>query len=149
MSRRLFVGSLIAALIAMLALAPAAAATPPPPGAITGEATLEPDAVDPVAATGGVVCAAGSVSTPFAKLVGFQSDTHAQILIVKHFVCPDGTFDLLLRVTLDFATGDTVGSWSVLGGSGAYAGLHGSGKLTGDGGETSILDVYTGKLHVD
>jgi hypothetical protein len=34
-------------------------------------------------------------------------------------------------------------------GTDAYAGLHGSGTLTGDGRETSVLDVYTGKMHID
>ena len=149
MSGRLFVGSVVAALIAMLALAPAAAATPPTSISITVETTFEPDAVNPFTATGGVVCSAGSVSTPFTQFVGFQSNTHAQILLLKHFVCPDGTFDLLLRVKLDFTTFDTVGTWSVLGGTGAYARLHGAGKVTGDGLEMSVLDVYTGKMHVD
>jgi hypothetical protein len=149
MSRKLFVGSVVAAFIAMLALAPAAAATPPTPVSITVQTTFEPGAVDPFTATGGVVCAAGSVSTPFAKLVGFQSNTHGQILVLKRFECADGTFDVLLRVTLDFATGDTAGTWSVLSGTGAYAKLHGAGKLTGDAGDGAILDVYTGRMHVD
>jgi hypothetical protein len=149
MSRRLFVGSVVAALIAMLALAPAAGATPPTQISITVETQFEPGAVDPFTATGGVVCAAGSVSTPFAKLVGSQSNTHGQILVLKRFECADGTFDVLLRVTLDFATGDTAGTWSVRGGTGAYAKLHGAGKLTGDGLGMSVLDVYTGKMHID
>ena len=50
---------------------------------------------------------------------------------------------------LDFATFETAGTWSVLGGTGAYARLHGSGNLTGDGLDTSVLDVYTGKMHLD
>ena len=149
MSGRNFTGSMLAALIALLALAPAAAATPATPISITVDTSFDPGAVDPFVSTGGVVCSAGSVSTPITRFVGFQSDTHAQILIVKHFVCADGSFDLLLRVKLDFATQDTVGTWSVLGGTGAYARLHGSGTLTGDGMGTSVLDVYTGKMHVD
>jgi hypothetical protein len=59
---------------------------------------------------------------------------------------------VLLRVTLDFATGDTVGTWTVLGGTGAYASLHGTGSLTGDKVEPAdpvILDTYTGGMHVD
>jgi hypothetical protein len=66
--------------------------------------------------------------------VGGQSDTHAQILVVKHFVCPEGTFDVLLRVRLDLTTFATAGTWSVLGGAGAdaYTNLYGSGRLTGE-----------------
>jgi hypothetical protein len=149
MRGRIFIGSMLVAFIALLALAPAAAATPPRPISITVDTSFEPGAVDPFSSTGGVVCAAGSVSTPVTRFVGFQSDTHAQILIVKHFVCADGSFDLLLRVRLDFATTDTVGTWSVLDGTGAYAKLHGSGTLTGDGMGESVLDVYTGTMHID
>ena len=55
MSSRLFVGSVVAALIAMLALAPAAAASPPTSISITVETTFEPEAVNRFTATGGVV----------------------------------------------------------------------------------------------
>jgi hypothetical protein len=105
---------------------------------------------DPFDATGGVVCATGTVSNLGGRFIGWQSGTQAQIIMSKQFVCPDGTFDIMLRVTLDFASSDTVGSWSVLRGTGAYATLHGAGSLTGDnaGGDT-ILDVYTGAMHID
>jgi hypothetical protein len=88
------------------------------------------------------------VSTPATLFVG-RSGFMAQIIILKHFVCSDGTFDVLLRVTLDFASGDTVGTWSVLSGTGAYADLHGSGTLTGDGMAEHILDEYSGAMHID
>ena len=85
--------------------------------------------------------------------IGWQSGFQAaQIILVKHFECPDGSFDVLLRVTLDFATGDTVGTWSVLHGTGAYASLHGAGSLTGDKSDPAdktILDVYIGAMHID
>jgi hypothetical protein len=100
----------------------------------------------------GVICAAGTVSTVPDRFVGWQSGSLARILQVKSFVCPDGSFDVLLRVTLDFATGDTVGTWSVLSGSGAYASLHGAGSITGDKADpeaTEILDIYTGGMHID
>jgi hypothetical protein len=78
--------------------------------------------------------------------------SRAQVLVSQRFECPDGSFDVLLRVTLDFATGDTVGTWSVLGGTGAYASLHGAGSLTGDRVEPTdlvIFDTYTGRMHLD
>ena len=37
----------------------------------------------------------------------------------------------------------------MLDGTGAYAKLHGSGTLTGDGMGASVLDVYTGTMHID
>jgi hypothetical protein len=61
---------------------------------------------------------------------GGQSFAQAQLLISLRFECPDGSFDVLVRVTLDFASGDTVGTWSVLRGTGAYVSLHGATHLS-------------------
>ena len=104
-------------------------------------------ATDEFTSTGGVVCASGEVTTPFAKLVG-QNGVHGQILLGKHFTCPDGTFDARLRVRIVFETGETEGSWSIVSGSGAYRGLHG-GQIAGDPTETGILDAYSGNLSVN
>jgi hypothetical protein len=90
------------------------------------------------------------VSNGRGNFVGGQSFTHAQIQVVQTFVCDDGTFDLLLRVALDFTSFDTVGTWSVLDGTGAYEGLHGTGSMAGDSlPNFTILDVYTGSMHFD
>ena len=105
---------------------------------------------DPFDATGGIVCEEGVVENAGGHFVGWQSNTHAQILLVKHFTCDDGTFDILLRVKLDFETNDTVATWSVVGGTDAYASLRGAGTLIGtnNGGET-ILDEYVGGMHIN
>ena len=139
----------MAALTAATLLAGPALASSPQPVTITVVTTFEASS-DPFAATGGVVCDEGKVANLGGRFVGAQSGTHAQIQLVKRFTCDDGTFDLLLRVTLDFETRDTVGTWSVLDGTGAYDSLRGAGTLTGDntGGET-ILDVYTGGMHLN
>ena len=139
--------------LALLALAVAlpgsAAASPPQPVTITVDTTLAPGAVDPFAATGGVVCETGTVSDLFVLFVG-RSPSHAQLLVGKRFVCPDGTFDVLLRVRLDFETLDTSGTWSVVDGTAGYVGLHGTGSLVGDNlGPTTIRDLYTGAMHID
>jgi hypothetical protein len=105
---------------------------------------------DPFQATGGVICAAGTVSQIEGRFVGGWGGRQGQLILVMRFVCPDGTFDVLLRVTLDFQTGDTAGTWSVLRGTGVYAQLHGTGSLSGDSlGGGTILDVYMGGMHVD
>jgi len=149
LARRLGLCLVLALLALVVALPGSAAASPPQPVTITVDTTIAPDAVDPFVATGGVVCETGTVSSPVTLFVG-RSPSHAQILVVKHFVCPDGTFDVLLRVTLDFETLDTAGTWSVLDGTGAYVGLHGTGSLVGDNlGPTTIRDVYTGSMHID
>lgn len=139
----------LAAMVWLFSLAGPAAATAPQPVTIivptdvTGERSE-----DPFTATGGIVCEAGTVSNSFALFTGWQSDTHAQILIGKLFVCPEGTFEVLLRVKLHFDTGQTFGTWSVRSGTGAFAGLKGTGSLVGIPQEGDIiLDMYTGAMH--
>ena len=146
---RLRIAAATAAILATLGTAATASAAPPQAVSITVLTQVEGSG-DQFAATGGVVCATGTVSNGPGHFVGGQSTSHAQILLVKEFVCGDGTFDVLLRVNLDFETGETVGTWSVLRGTGAYESLHGAGSIVGERqtGET-ILDTYTGRLHVD
>jgi hypothetical protein len=142
----------VALATALLAFVPIAVASPPQPVTITVDTTIAEGAVDPFTATGDVICASGEVSNLKSRFVGSQSGTHARIIVVKHFVCDDGsgTFDILVRATLDFATFDTVGTWSVLRGTGAYAKLHGTGSLAGENlGPDVVRDVYTGSMHVD
>jgi hypothetical protein len=135
------------ALAATLVLATGVQATPGTAVTITS-LTSTSGTGDPFSSTGGVVCASGTVSNAWARFIGWQSGSAAQILIDKHFECADGTFEILLRVTVDFNTCDTVATWSVLSGTDAYVNLRGAGSLTGDsdcGG--TILDVYTGSMH--
>jgi hypothetical protein len=136
------------AIVVSLAAAGAANATPATAVTLSVPTTFA-NTSDPFTSTGGVVCATGTVSTPFAIFVGGQSDTHAQILVGKHFVCPSGSFDVLLRVTLDFADGGTGGTWSVVAGSGAYAKLHGAGTIEGTPFDGGIQDEYAGSMHLD
>jgi len=145
------IGMAVVTIAAMLAMANGASATQPQPVTITVVTDIG-GFEDPFDAAGGLVCAAGTVSNAGGNFIGWQSGFQAQIILVKHFECPDGSFDVLLRATLDFATGDTVGTWSVLRGTGAYASLHGAGSLTGeksDPTDETILDVYTGAMHID
>jgi hypothetical protein len=140
---------LAAALLAVGALISAgtAAATPPQGVTLTVDTIFVPGSVDKFTSTGGVVCASGEVTTPWGLFAGGQ--THGQLLVAKHFTCDDGAFDALLRVSLDFATGETEGTWSIVSGTGAYKRLHGGGDITGDPTETGILDEYSGNLNVN
>jgi hypothetical protein len=146
--KRLAIAALTA-LTATVLLAGPALASAPQPITITVVTGMEGSS-DPFESTGGIVCAEGVVGNAGGQFVGWQSDTHAQILILKRFTCDDGTFDILLRVKLDFETSDTVATWSVVDGTDAYESLRGSGTLIGtnDGGET-ILDEYVGGMHID
>ena len=151
MTLRLRLGMFLGLVLATCALASSAAASPPRPVTITVDTTFseDPANTDPFVATGGVVCSSGTVGNVFSTFVGFQSNTHAQILVLKHFACADGTFDILVRVSLDFEDFSTQGTWSVQHGTGAYAKLHGTGTITGVNQGDSVLDSYTGKLHID
>lgn len=143
------IGAAVVTIVAMFGMTGSVSATAPQPVTIT---VVDTGQADPFTASGGPICAAGNVFNASVLFVGWQSGSHARILIVKRFVCPDGTFDILLRVDLDFETGDTVATWSVTDGTGAYASLHGAGSLTGDKTDPdalSILDVYTGGMHID
>ena len=113
--------------------------------------TVLSDPSDPFTSTGGIVCASGMVSTPFVHYIATQSGSHAQIVVGKHFVCSNGTFDLILQVTQSFPTFDTSGRWSVVSGTGAYAALRGVGTIIGTAivPGVSVQDEYTGSLHID
>jgi len=146
--KRLRIGGVLVGLVAALALATNVYATTPQAVTFTVETRLENH--DPFASTGGLICATGEVSTMDRRVTGWQNESHAQILLVKQFECADGTFDVLLRVTVDFASCDTVGTWSVLGGTGAFERLRGAGMLNGDSDCVEVIvDTYVGSVHVD
>ena len=144
---RIPIGAALLAIMASLSLVAPALGTESTPITITVDTV---SGSDPFVATGGVVCATGIVENDWVNFVGWQNGKGAQIQIVKRFDCGADEFDLLLRVSLDFATCDTVGSWSVLDGIGRYATLRGSGTITGtsDCGN-GIRDVYTGSMHMN
>ena len=140
----------VAVALGSVVIAGPAAATSPRPITISVEETIFGTEGDPFTSTGGVVCDDGLVTRGAGHFVGGWNDRHGQIQVHQHFVCDVGTFELLLNVTLDFATGDTVGRWTVLRGTGAYASLHGAGSLTGDSlGPGMILDTYVGSMSIE
>ncbi|MEX1157166.1 MAG: hypothetical protein WED12_08360 [Chloroflexota bacterium] len=138
----------LAAMLSLLVVAGPALAAAPQPVTITVYTDFN-EASNAFEATGGVICSSGTVSDtrPLGLFKGGQSDRQLQILIGKRFTCSDGTFDLLVHVSFDFATGVATGTWSVQSGTDAYAGLRGHGTITGTSqGDDAILDVYTGAM---
>jgi hypothetical protein len=72
---------------------------------------------------------------------------------LKQINCSGGTIVLAYSATFDKTLPGAHGSWHVVGGTGAYAGLNGGGRLTGDdyacdptGSDACVLDTYTGTL---
>lgn len=147
----------IAAATAMLLLvisAGRAGATPPLD--VTFEVPTDiPSGTGPFAASGpavdeGLVCPSGDSIEVFGKASGFQSQTGVNFQIVKQFTCDDGSGEFLvkLQVRLDFARGDNF-NWDIVGGTGDYEDLHGTGSGIGLPFDDSVLDLYSGQVHVD
>ena len=100
----------------------------------------------------GVVCPNGQANDVFQKASGFQSGVGVNFLVVKEFVCADGSgsFTVKLQVRLDFRAGTDNFNWVILGGSDDYVRLHGSGSGVGvDAAENFVRDVYDGVVHID
>ena len=98
----------------------------------------------------GLISGTGDVYTFNLVAFGPTGGSVTMLRMIKHFVFDDGsgTFDVRLVVRLDFSTGITRGTWRVVGGTGAYANLQGTGRLIGIPivlGQ-SILDIYDGRL---
>jgi hypothetical protein len=110
----------------------------------TGTFTAEGPAVDD-----GLICASGTVNDTRLIFAGFQSGRGAQIPVRKTFTCDGGDqFFVKIQVHLDFETSTETFSWVILGGTGAYESLRGSGSGTtisdGSDPQTGNINAYTG-----
>jgi hypothetical protein len=159
MSRSIRAISVVAALATVLAVtvaSPVAAASPSgvtivshmnfnPDGFNFGDFVASGPAVDQ-----GLICASGSVDDTRLIFAGGQSNRGAQIPVRKTFTCDDGSGEIFvqIQVHLDFATSTETFSWVILGGTGEYAGLSGSGlgSTVSDGSDpqTGNFNTYTG-----
>jgi len=92
------------------------------------------------------ICASGT-----AQSFGFQQAGQGRATtfhLYKALICDDGSGTLTIRVEarLVFGSPGTVGGWSVVNGTGDYAGAHGGGMIVGTSFDGGIDDVYTGTL---
>ena len=155
--RRVSVIALLAVLAVIPAAVPAVAATPRAV-TIVSPMTFNPDGFNfgtfeasGAAVDDGLVCASGTVDDTRIIFAGGQSGRGAQIPVRKTFTCPDGgTFFVKIQVHLEFATSTETFSWVILGGTGPYASLRGSGSgsTVSDGSDpqTGNINTYTGFL---
>jgi hypothetical protein len=156
---RATVAILAAAMVLVSVIGPVAAGSPQsveivshmnfnPDGPNFGDFTASGSAVD-----SGLVCGSGSVVDTGIVFGGFQSGRSAQILVRKTFTCADGsgTFFVKIQVHLDFETSTEVFTWVVMGGTGDYEDLRGSGdgSTVSDGSDpqTGNFNTYVGGLH--
>ncbi len=147
--RQMFAASVITAALLMV-LAPAVLAAPPVGATIDVTAELGADGT--FTAVSAVLCASGTTSD-----VATASGNAKQRIFhdLKTFTCSDssGTFTLRITAKVKYCDPTDHGTWSVVGGTGDYAGLRGHGRLVGtyDTGDsctaTSIVDHLTGMLH--
>lgn len=146
---------ILVAILAIVLPAPMVTAQPPLDVHIEVPATigagLAPFVASGPAVDQGILCATGTEDELSVQVSGPPEGDFRILRVVKQFVCDDGsgTFDVNLVVRLDLTTNDTTARWNVIGGTGDYADLHGSGSLVGiplDPGVT-ILDIYDGRLH--
>lgn len=66
----------------------------------------------------------------------------------RMFVCDSGIGSVTVNLSARFGEGGSVGTWSVVDGSGAFGGVHGAGKLVGTPVTDGIRDDYTGTVTV-
>jgi hypothetical protein len=149
----------LALLALMVAAVPAASAAGAPRDVtIVSPMTFNPDGFNfgTFEASGpavdeGLVCASGVVDDTRLIFAGFQSNRGAQIPVRKTFTCDGGgSFFVKIQVHLDFATSTETFSWVILGGTGDYSNLRGSGSgsTVSDGSDpqTGNINTYTGVL---
>ena len=137
-----------AALLALAIAAPAAAGSGRV--AITLDASFD-TGIETFTA-GGAFCPAGTAETPGIFFAG--RGRAATFHLFKVLTCTDGSGSLTIRIdaaTIDGAPGDQ-GGWSVVEGTGAYAGAGGGGRLVGTyydngGGDRGVIDRYTGAIN--
>jgi opacity protein-like surface antigen len=142
------------AAIAVVALAGTTAAAATQPVRIVSHMTFPGDGPNygdfAVEGGGDLICAGGDVQDTRYVFGGFQSDLKVQILVLKDFVCGDGSGIIHVKIQVHsvMGVGETF-TWVVMGGTGPYAHLSGSG-----GGETipnadpttGNTNIYTGFL---
>ena len=116
-----------------------------------GTFTAESFTASGAAVGNGVICATGTViDLVGASTFGAPDAPFTIINAMKRFTCEGkGTFDVKLVVQLEKATGNTTANWRIVGGTGDYAGLRGSGSLVGTAEVlgSSVFDVYDGFVH--
>ena len=135
------------AVVAALAVPVAAAA----PQQLTIVAHMSKQGMGTFEATGaavdaGLVCAAGTVLDTGGVFGGYQSGQKVQVQSRKELTCADGSGTILVKIQIHVVFGgDEPFGWVIQGGTGAYAGLAGSGSgVTSENTDVSNVNTYDG-----
>lgn len=146
MGRKRYAASFVAVLAVTIALVGAGSArgTSGTPVTITAQTVFGNPGTFQTSGAG--LCASGT-TTDQTSVSALPSPNHTLFHVRKTFTCDDGsgTFTALLQV---FSSGGNDSfSWSIVGGTGTYANLRGSGSGVGIGFPGGIDDTYVGSVH--
>jgi hypothetical protein len=134
-------GSLLAASLLVLALAPGASAASSP---VTIDLHVDFENGETFTASG--FCESGeAVSYNFMQVGRGRATTFH---LFKDLICDDGSGVLTIRVEASAVFGfeGTIGGWNVVGGTDDYAGVSGGGSIVGIGFDGGLDDHYTGRF---
>jgi hypothetical protein len=90
-------------------------------------------------------CESGTVTTPKFTIGGGPGSSFGKFNGIKVFACDDGG-SFVVRLQAKFGPSGSTGTWAILGGTGGFEELAGSGTLVGTPTPTGINDVYDGTL---
>jgi len=152
MNRRMHaIVAMLAAILVLMAIAGPVGAASPESVNIVSHVTFNPDGpnygdfgASGNAVDSGVICASGTFVDTGIRFAGYQSDRGiVQLQVVKEFTCDDGTgtFVVKLQIQANFDTGIESFTWVVLGGTGDY------GSLRGSGGGSTVPNAPIGNIN--
>lgn len=98
---------------------------------------------------GGVPCATGVATSDYLHFGG-NGWIAATFHLTKTLVCSAGTLTIRVNAGANFRRGGTTGGWSIVDGTGAFAGWSGGGNIVGrdgDGNPYDLVDSYYGTIH--
>jgi hypothetical protein len=136
--RSRFALGMVAATFAAIVAVGSVAAASPQQVTIVSHVTFNPDGpnygdFDAAGAAVGddTICPSGTFVDTGIRFAGFQSPRGVvQLQVLKTFTCDDGsgTFDVKMQIQANFDTGIESFRWVIMGGTGAYDSLRGSGS---------------------
>ena len=144
--------AVVAASLALATVIGPVAAAAPQQVTIVSEVTFTPNGnlgdfdASGQAAEKDLICASGTFVDTGIFFAGYQSQRGiVQLQVFKEFDCGDGTFFVKMPIKANVDTGFETFTWVVMGGTGAYESLRGSGSghtVPRDGGNTNYYDGF-------
>lgn len=150
----LILAALVVAGMASVWLSPVAVASPPTSATITETIDFTTDPTTATFTASAPLCPAGSFVDTVEAVGGGNGRGPLNLVISSVYTCADdsGTFMLLKHITIRSTGPDTAtatGTFVVVGGTGAYANLHGQGTDNGTVVNGHGIGNLAGTVHFD